>query len=917
MSAKIPSASQSEPLGGSGQAWPWPSDSRDFSGGGGRFGTWAIDEFGLPVYRYELDQHTDPLGTWNTRLRAADGGAFQYRGQPGLKLEEAAEALLTLGGEPTDESTLHWHQIGNDRIIAVTTNEGWTQLYSHEYGPRWINMYRPGQNSFAGGVSFASCNGEVLSTLYSRRSNGTCVERRWGCSYSTFRLVGVDFALERTVFAPFGDSPFLVSLVRLRNLSSSEIQIKHLEYWDLNVQPIDATGPGPWHFDTRRRDTLAELLYHGYDCAWDSECSALIARHPWRNIIGKDQDWPGGSQRTRPDVCLVPLGVDTTDTTEFITDRAALFPRGDLSEIGPLGERFDETEFHSDHPVLSILSEHVLEPDEQVSFGFAYGATPATETAQEISCIRALGAEATFRMTMGSWKAFVPAIETEDENLAREIAWSAYYLRSGAVYHRAFNAHTLPQGGAYQYLAGENAGPRATLQHALPLIWLAPDLTREALRFTFAETHPSGEIPYSEHANGALDALRYLPSDHALWLLWCVSDYVLAMRDRAFLREICSYWPAPYTRPEPVWDHCVRSFRHLVDEIGIGPHGLLRMRTSDWNDAIVREGNVPIDRVWAEGESTLNSTMAVHVLRRFAELARYVGEPRVAGEATAFSERLAESVRNCWRGRHLNRGWRAAESEVGWSDLYLEPQPWALIAEILDKEQSRVLVDELDERLADPLGSRIFAAGEEGNPPTAGGGQWLSINSTLVWGLAKVDPKRAWSELKANTLHNHATVYPDVWFGIWSGPDTYLPASSRFAGQTWAWPGVFGMQAWPVQILFAHSEPLNALLWLFGVNARADVLQIEPRVPLASWSWHSQRISIEVSPEEIALGYTSEGTELLPVELATPQSWRGRQLLIIHEAGGRDVVEAGDRIRTHLPLVAGRRTSLSIKPTDK
>lgn len=185
--------------------------------------------------------------------------------------------------------------------------------------------------------------------------------------------------------------------------------------------------------------------------------------------------------------------------------------------------------------------------------GFAYGATPADETAWEIGQIRTIGAEAAFASTIAAWRDYVPRADVTDVDLARELAWSAYYLRSGAVYHRHFRAHTLPQGGAYQYLAGENAGPRATLQHALPLIWMAPDITREALRFTFAETHPSGEIPYAENANGAIDMMRYIPSDHALWLLWAASEYVLGMRDRAFLAEVISYWPPPYTRPESVW----------------------------------------------------------------------------------------------------------------------------------------------------------------------------------------------------------------------------------------------------------------------------------------------------------------------------------------------------------------------------
>ena len=47
-----------------------------------------------------------------------------------------------------------------------------------------------------------------------------------------------------------------------------------------------------------------------------------------------------------------------------------------------------------------------------------------------------------------------------------------------------------------------------------------------------------------------------------------------------------------------------------------------------------------MDKVWAEGESTLNSAMAVHVLRRFAELATYAHQP-VNGRARAPARRQA------------------------------------------------------------------------------------------------------------------------------------------------------------------------------------------------------------------------------------------------------------------------------------
>jgi len=110
-----------------------PRQSVDDPRDGGIFGHWMRDEFGLPAFRYEMDHVRDPRAIWDTVIFG--------------------------------KSSRHWHQLGNDRITAVATNEGWFQLYSHEFGPRWINMHRPDRRSYAGGVSFIQLGDRMLSTF--------------------------------------------------------------------------------------------------------------------------------------------------------------------------------------------------------------------------------------------------------------------------------------------------------------------------------------------------------------------------------------------------------------------------------------------------------------------------------------------------------------------------------------------------------------------------------------------------------------------------------------------------------------------------------------------------------------------------------------------------------------------------------
>src|SRR5438128_1438176 len=81
------------------------SDPRVFTPvaeGSGAFGTWTLDGAGLPAYRYDVDQYQD------ARAR--------YVNSEGLNRRD------------------HWHQIGNDRVTALASNDGTIQFFMADRG---------------------------------------------------------------------------------------------------------------------------------------------------------------------------------------------------------------------------------------------------------------------------------------------------------------------------------------------------------------------------------------------------------------------------------------------------------------------------------------------------------------------------------------------------------------------------------------------------------------------------------------------------------------------------------------------------------------------------------------------------------------------------------------------------------------
>jgi len=140
----------------------------------------------------------------------------------------------------------------------------------------------------------------------------------------------------------------------------------------------------------------------------------------------------------------------------------------------------------------------------------------------------------------------------------------------------------------------------------------------------------------------------------------------------------------------------------------------------------------------------------------------------------------------------------------------------------------------------------------------ASGGVWASITGTLIWALAKVDGKMAWDEWKKNSLGRYTEAYPEIWYGIWSGPDTYNSVLSKFPGQTMfeeallkeTKPGQppaglgFGWTDFPVMNLHPHAWPLYSATKLFGIEFTEEGVVLAPALRLESYRFQSPLLGV-------------------------------------------------------------------------
>ncbi len=709
-----------------------------------------------------------------------DGGCFGTWATEGSGLP-----CFDLRGEAVREDV--WHAVGNDRVTATAHGDGSIQLYWAEEG--LIRLCEP--------MPFAP---------------PSRLETRFGFGSAEWRRRDPALVVRRRLWAPCGELPGW----RLDVTLEGRLPASWRECWRFAPWPIVLGGllsrriPAPASASLRER-----LVWHGIftvtgaSRALTEGLRALLARRlglvprfePALRAIRLEP--PGGARppSRRPSWLARLPGV------VFV---AALGERPVTPRTSRSGRRAD------------VSLELALPAGEKAEISFALGVCAPEALRETIEALGAAEPEAHAAAWRRTWRLDLPARPA----LERESAWHAMSLRSAQVRDTVLGHRYLPQGSAYSFLHGLQGAPRDYAIASIPLALIDPAGAREMLRLVLRLQRRDGAIHYAHMGAGRRTsaAIHAAPSDLPLFLLWAVTDYVLASGDRAFLEE---------ARPA-----LLRAWRHTQNGVGLGAHGLLRAGSGDWNDPIA--AFAPRRRAFhRDGESVFNSAMAAYVLPRAAELL-----PEVSGELVAWATRLRAAVDATWTGRWFLRGFDGRGGPIGREHLFLDANAWCLIARIGSEERRRSLVETIATRCDDPspIGPTIL---DRPHPVRGGilppgwdtnGGVWAAISGLLAWGYALHDPARAWRCLEKQTLAAHARAYPEVWYGVWSGPDCYNSVLGERPGETFVQPAT-PMREFPVMNSNAHAGVLLALLKVLGVEATPGGLCVERPAPAGAGAW--------------------------------------------------------------------------------
>lgn len=810
-------------------------------GRGGIFGYWEEEGDGNPFFVYTLDHLRD--------ARAA------YRRSTGVSRD-------------------HWHAVANDRITALVHNEGYVEVLNWDRGGKYLNRWDPPRNQFAGGFTFVLQKPIAWCTLWSYLPQGAVQKRIFGIGYAEKTTEFEGLRIRERIEAPPGDISALGCTTEIYSEKGLEEPLHLIHFWGINLHQML-----PFPLMTGKIQKLAEAWRRHFSKKFGITLNT-DANDKWISVEWK---WQKGSSLPPPGK---PSWFDYYPGNVFLTVHDA-YPYtfvGDINEIychllgGCISSRDTwGTLPHVDPkkrnvPVLAVLRKCVLMPGEPLTYHYTYGYGPKEEVLPKV---RSISKQAT------TPKPRQPEIEFVSKSapwLRRETKWHSYYLQANSCKQEYFDNFCVDQGSAYGMMHGAMGAHRDYAFTVMALIWYRPDLAKSMLEFSMrAQNAKTGALPYAHIGYGKVTGagVHGQSSDLDLFLLWAAAEYLGATRDFSLLENELPYYPRSANCYGTGMEHLQRAFEHLIKDVGLGPHGLLRCGTGDWNDLLLAFSTKHY-RTIRFGESTFNAGVAAFVLPQLAATIEDRA-PEFAQALRSFADSQTKALRALWNGKWWARGFTGLGDHVlGEGQLFLDCQAFPTLAGLLSKQEAEALLHSIELLCVrgEPAGARclfplskgwILRPGADTN-----GGIWAAIDAWIVWCAAAINPTWAWQFFQRTTLHHRSQVFPHVWYGIWSGPDAYNSSLHGQPGETFLHV-VTPMTDFPIMNSNRHAGVLVDIIKLAGIQPKGKILHIDPKLPLDQFELNTPLLSLRYESPVFEGTYIPIVSECFSFRIRPPQ----------------------------------------------
>ncbi|MFX0074760.1 MAG: GH36-type glycosyl hydrolase domain-containing protein [Candidatus Hermodarchaeota archaeon] len=851
--------------------------------GNGYFGEWITDEHGLPAYYYKCNHLTDPIAKTKT--------SFGF-------------------------STDHFHQIGNDRIMGTAHNEGYVQVFDGSRGFKWLTFKDSRDGKLGGGIGlyYFENDNTYLSDLYTNENlkKYSNFERIFGIGYFKKKFDFNGIRLQHTVCTPFSDDPVILSEFNVSTELDSN-RIKLIDFWDINLHPILKSLIVNWknrkkfgkskllnlcgnivkillRISRKETETIRKRFARKfrYSIFYKTELNTIILTPKYRKKPPVSRSDPSKYDYYPKSLFLT---IFNQNDVEIFTNKRDLFNKGEV--LINWSKKDKSRKFKTKELCLgtgvSLNLDKRVESNVFTLFGY--------EEPDKIERLVNKYKKIVSGQSIGEWhsnqwkKSFINLKIKSEPQISRECIWHSYYTRSALFYDEFFEKHRLYQGSVYLFGHGIDGSIRDYMFYLNALILLNPSIAREFLLLNLSLISTDGKLPYSLHGYGKVSSVfvHSKPSDLYLFLLWGIEQYIFLTRDFDILDERVPFYDKQQTNGTDITEKIKRLINYIFSEkVGFGEHGLIKCNDGDWSDGIslmVKNRRKFIKN----GESSFNSAFSLYIIPRVLSLLKDSDEKFVKSSLNKVKS-LKQAILESYNGKWFYRGWDGQGNPIGDQSLYLEHHTWLLIAEVLENESAYNLIDQIYNILDKPssIGQYISYPPQKSylNILPKGwdinGGIWHAINALLTWGYSKYDNQKAFNSIIKNSLANRAENYPELWYGIWSAPDSYIADYAENAGEAF-YHFATPMCDFPVMNLNAHASYLLSLVKIAGIDADISGLIIDSSVLHSEFSFESPLISLESNFEKLTLSYNINSHIEYKIKIKKPNWWSKQSKIYLNE----------------------------------
>lgn len=368
-------------------------------------------------------------------------------------------------------------------------------------------------------------------------------------------------------------------------------------------------------------------------------------------------------------------------------------------------------------------------------------------------------------------------------------------------------------------------GFRDVMQDITAFVSFDPPLARKRILYALAHQYENGNpirMYEPDYTHPYMDGAAWIPAT--------LLSYLKETDDESILDEDVRYLQSE--RSETVLEHARRGIEFLLKSRG--EHGLILWGGGDWNDSVNNAGML------GKGESVWLSIATVKAISEFTEVCAHYGRiPEACEEYLAEREKLKGAIESYGFDKDhyiygiTDHGEKVGAYESPEAKITLNPQTWAVLAEVAEEKRLNAVMDTVEGKLkcafgyvqcapsytkgTDHIGrATYFMPGLVENGSVYNHGVTFKIVADCKLGRGE-NAYRSFKMISYDNPENpDSGVEPYAVSNMYIGPEN--PYRAGEAPMSW----VTGSAGWLYRAL---SE------YILGVRADFDGLEISPALP--------------------------------------------------------------------------------------